>query len=60
LNFERSAGRKGGKMAILDLTKEGIWGRCFKCRAKLEGTEEKRYGFCKECLVAMGVDLELA
>lgn len=47
-------------MAILDLTKEGIWGRCLKCRAKLESTEEKKYGFCKECLVEMGVDLSQA
>ena len=44
-------------MAILDLTKEGIWGRCLKCRAKLEGSEERRYGFYKRCLAEMGVDL---
>ena len=47
-------------MAILDLTKKGIWGKCFKCKTNLESTEEKKYGFCKECLAAMGVDLELA
>ena len=51
-------------MPILDLNesvKGGIWGRCFKCnKKKLESTQEKRYGFCKECLAEMGVDLELA
>lgn len=47
-------------MVTLDLNekvKGGIWGRCFKCRGKLESTEEKRYGFCRECLKEMGVDL---
>jgi len=47
-------------MAILDLTKKRIWRRCFKCRTKLESAEEKKYGYCKKCLAAMGVDLELA
>jgi len=50
--------KEGERMAILDLTKKGIWGRCFKCHAKLENTEERRYGFCKKCLAKMGVDLE--
>lgn len=47
-------------MAILDLTKKRIWGRCLKCGAKLENTGEKKFGFCKKCLAKMGVDLELA
>lgn len=51
-------------MAILDLTKKvksGVWSKCFKCnKKKLESTEEKKYGFCRECLKKMGVDLELA
>ncbi len=44
-------------MAILDLTKQRIWKRCFKCRAKLESAKERKCGFCRECLAEMGVDL---
>jgi len=50
-------------MAILDLNekvKSGIWKRCFQCNKNLESTKEKKYGFCRECLAEMGVDLELA
>ena len=44
-----------GKILDLNkLAKKGIWGRCFKCRAKLEG-EERKYGFCGRCLANMGV-----
>lgn len=43
---------------ILDLNKlrkKGIWGRCFKCQAKLKD-EERRYGFCRKCFYEMGVN----
>ena len=44
-----------GKILDLNkLAKKGVWGRCFKCRAKLEG-EERKYGFCGKCFKEIGV-----
>jgi hypothetical protein len=44
----------GKALDLNKLCEKGAWGRCFKCRAKLEG-KEKLYGFCRKCFYEMGV-----